>query len=393
PSRALAIDGNHLDRVFLHYGSGSFLLRDVTVRNGRNRATGTHLGVGGCIASAGYLTLDHSTVTGCYAGGEGAYGGAIYAYSLILSSSTLSHNIAYGVHIDALDVAAFGGAAFVYQIDFVASTITQNIAHHQVRPTRNGYDFGGGIATVRGGLVINTTIDSNYAYGRGGGLATFADVLISNSTISGNSAPHTGGGGLFIRYPALLDARNSTIADNTGRSGGGVLFTSSAAALESTIVSGNHASSGADMDGSQPVAIIGASDLVSTISPRISLPAGTLRGDANLMPLDNNGGPTRTHALRPGSAAVDAGNNASQLASDQRGQGFLRVIGPAADIGAFELGAGAQDSGRIPVPALSEGVAAVMFTLLAFAGLRTLRRRMDRCGAGHADRNAFLIRD
>ncbi len=375
PSRALVIDGNDLDRVFLHYGYGGFLLRDLTVRNGRNRATGTHLGIGGCIASAGYLTLDHSTVTACYAGGEGAYGGAIYAYSLILSSSTLSHNSAYGVHVDALDVAAFGGAAFVYQLDVVDSTITRNAAHHQLRALRSGYDFGGGISTVRGGLIINSTIDSNFSYGRGGGVATFADILVRNSTISGNSAPTTGGGGLFIRYPAMLEARNSTVTDNTGRSGGGILFTSQAASLQSTIVSGNHGGSGADVDGSRPVSIDGANNLVGTASFQVTLPAGTLRGDAELMPLSYNGGPTRTHALRPGSAAIDAGNNTSQLPSDQRGPGFLRVVGPAADIGAFELGAGGQDGGRIPVPAVSNGAAALLFTLLAFLGLRTMRRR------------------
>jgi hypothetical protein len=55
-----------------------------------------------------------------------------------------------------------------------------------------------------------------------------------------------------------------------------------------------------------------------------------------LLPLADNGGPTRTHALRAGSPAEDAGNNASGDPSDQRGTGFPRVIGPSADIGAFE---------------------------------------------------------
>ena len=133
-SRALSIDGNHADRVFLHYGYSRFLLRNLTVRNGYDRATGFHLAIGGCIASAGYLTLDHTTVTDCYAGGEGAYGGAIYAYSLIMSSSTLSRNEAYGVH-PAAGTAAFGGAAFVYQVDLVGSTVTGNHARHRLNPS------------------------------------------------------------------------------------------------------------------------------------------------------------------------------------------------------------------------------------------------------------------
>jgi hypothetical protein len=46
---------------------------------------------------------------------------------------------------------------------------------------------------------------------------------------------------------------------------------------------------------------------------------------------------TRMRALSPLSPAVEAGNDASGLATDQRGPGFARVIGAHADIGAFEL--------------------------------------------------------
>src|SRR5205085_446167 len=62
-----------------------------------------------------------------------------------------------------------------------------------------------------------------------------------------------------------------------------------------------------------------------------------------LGPLADNGGFTlpdgstiRTHALLAGSPAVNAGSNTLALAADQRGAGFVRVIGAAADVGAFE---------------------------------------------------------
>jgi len=55
----------------------------------------------------------------------------------------------------------------------------------------------------------------------------------------------------------------------------------------------------------------------------------------HLAPLADNGGPTRTHALLPGSAAIDAGD-AAGAAHDQRGEGFPRVLGASADIGAYE---------------------------------------------------------
>jgi hypothetical protein len=377
-THALAIDGNDYDRVLLHYGFGSFTIRNLTISNGRDRATRFHLAIGGCIASAGYLTLDHSVVSGCYAGGEGAYGGAIYAYSLLMAASTLAGNDAYGVHLDA-DMAAFGGAAFVYQIDMVGSTITGNIARHKFNPTRTDYEIGGGICTIRGGLVIDSTIDSNFAYGRGGGLATFGDILIRNSTISGNTTETTGGGGLFIRFPARLDASNTTVTDNAGPTGGGILFTSAGALLDSTIVAGNNALDGSEIAGTRTFALDGANDLIGPVTAAITVPTDTVETDnPGLQPLAYNGGPTRTHALRLDSAAIDAGNNASGLPSDQRGPGFARVVGAAADIGAFEFDASAGDGiARVPVPAFSGWAAALLLACIGALGIRAARRSND----------------
>jgi hypothetical protein len=47
-------------------------------------------------------------------------------------------------------------------------------------------------------------------------------------------------------------------------------------------------------------------------------------------------GRTRTHALLPDSPAIDMGSNVLTLHSDQRGDGFPRVNGVRADIGAVE---------------------------------------------------------
>ncbi len=65
-----------------------------------------------------------------------------------------------------------------------------------------------------------------------------------------------------------------------------------------------------------------------------------INGDPKLGPLQNNGGPTQTMALLPGSAAVDAANDAICAAApvanrDQRG--FFRTWGPHCDIGAYEM--------------------------------------------------------
>ena len=374
-SRAFTIDGNNADRVMLHYGAGGLLLKNLTLTRGRHIATGTNVGVAGCLASAGYVTLDHSTITNCATAGEGGYGGCVYAYSLILASSTLSACDALGTH-PTNETAAFGGAAFVYQIDLVESTVTGSRARHRAGSTRPSYDIGGGVVTVHGGLVIDSTIDSNFAEGRGGGLATFDDLLVRNSTISGNSAGTAFGGGLFMRNPAVLDARNSTISANRAPDGGGVFATSTQAALESTIIAGNSADSrgSADFSGSRGIAITGSNNLVGDAASNVTLPPDTLRGDPRLLPLAYNGGATRTHALRGDSPGVDAGNNDTSLASDQRGIGYPRVVGTAADIGAFEYDGLAPIPAGAPTPASVPSLAAwasgVLVALLAIAGFR-----------------------
>src|SRR5204862_7458763 len=53
--------------------------------------------------------------------------------------------------------------------------------------------------------------------------------------------------------------------------------------------------------------------------------------------LANNGGPTQTIALQPGSPLINAGSNPAGLASDQRGGPYLRTSGAGTDVGAFEV--------------------------------------------------------
>ena len=379
----LAIDGGDVDRVLIHPGTGQLVIRDLTIRHGRDRATGFDLAGGGCIASAGYVTLDHARVTECYAGGEGAYGGALYAYSLTMLASTMSANVAYGIH-DSAGTAAFGGGAFVYAIDLVDSTVTGNRAWHRDVPPRTSYDIGGGIISVRGGFVSGSTIDSNTSAQRGGGIATFGDLAVSNSTISGNVASLANGGGLLLRNPASLLMFNSTIAYNAAATGGGgALLSSSGAVMQSTLVSGNtSAAGGLQLHSTYAgVVVTGANDLVSGGGGAIELPPDTLIAPAGLLDLAANGGPTRTQALGPDSPAIDAGNNFANFTDDQRGAGFPRVRGAAADIGAYERDGNAAPTPPAPVPADSPTALAVLGMLLAILGF--FRRHVGaRAGLG-----------
>jgi hypothetical protein len=200
-------------------------------------------------------------------------------------------------------------------------------------------------------IVMNSTISGNsaicdgdmgqYTVGGGGGLSSWAlyPVEITNSTISGNTSS-TQGGGLYTRHSGIPVLANSTITDNSAPNGAGTADNGTTAyfpelATNSSIVAGNHLPGGAPLAEIISVhSITGANNLIG--SANVALPGDTLGGDPLLGPLADNGGPTLTHALLAGSPAIDAGSNLAGLTSDQRGEGYVRVYGAAADIGAFE---------------------------------------------------------
>ena len=365
---ALALDGNALDRVLIHPYGGVLSLRALTVRNGHDRATDFHVGGGGCIASAGYLEFDDVSIRNCYAAGIGAYGGAIYAYSLTLANSTLSGNVANGVHADA-GTAAFGGAAFVYRMQLVDSTVSGNRAGHQAQAGRISYDIGGAVAAVVGGSIRGSTIDSNFSQGRAGGIATFNPLDVSNSTISGNTAQNDIGGGVFLRWPSTLRLFNSTVtANHAALDGGGIWLNAPGSEFRSSIVSGNSSDIG-NRDNrygglATAFAIAGGNNLLGSASPLLSLTSDSLAGNARLGALAWNGGTSRTHALLDGSPAIDAGSNVDGLAHDQRGAAFPRVYGNGPDIGAFERQAAIPFADPAPIPTLSHWGLAVLAALL-----------------------------
>ena len=145
-----------------------------------------------------------------------------------------------------------------------------------------------------------------------------------------------------------MTINNSTITGNSADNGGGINNSSfSTLNLNGSIVANNTAASGPDIAG--PVSSGDYNLIKSTVGIFGSLP-GThnITGvDPVLGPLQNNGGPTETHALLAGSPAIDKGKNFTALTTDQRGAGYSRSFddsaipnaagGDATDIGAYEL--------------------------------------------------------
>jgi hypothetical protein len=136
-----------------------------------------------------------------------------------------------------------------------------------------------------------------------------------NCTLSGDSASGIGGGisNEGERGPAQL-ALGGTIL-NAGSSGENIFNNGG------TITSLGYNVSSDDSSGF----LTGPGDQINT--------------DPMLGPLQDNGGPTFTHALLPGSPAINAGDPSFTPPPffDQRGPGFDRVVNGRIDIGSFEL--------------------------------------------------------
>ncbi len=188
---------------------------------------------------------------------------------------------------------------------------------------------GGGIS-VSGGLVIeNSTISGNSAGTSGGGI--YGGATVKNSTISDNSAGTSGGG---IYGGATVE--NSTISGNSGTNGGGI-YNNSSLVVRNTILNAGASGENIFNDGGT-VTSLGYNLSSDDAGGYLTGPGDQINTDPLLGPLQNNGGPTFTHALLPGSPAIDAGdpNFSPPPFNDQRGCSFDRVFNGRIDIGSFE---------------------------------------------------------
>ena len=126
----LTIDGNHVDRVFLHTPSvtGTLTLSNVTVADGRTTADKAY---GGCIYSKGNVVLRNAVVTSCSAIGQSvAFGGGVVTFGNFTAySSVLSSNIANAqVGASGVTSAAAGGALAFGNMGLYGSVISGNTA-------------------------------------------------------------------------------------------------------------------------------------------------------------------------------------------------------------------------------------------------------------------------
>jgi hypothetical protein len=203
--------------------------------------------------------------------------------------------------------------------------------------------------------VTNSTFSNNHAAaphgaGNAGGIYNYAATLtVTNSTFSGNFANTAGpsrGGAIYNDGSATLTLNNSTFSGNSAYQGGAIYNGSATVTIRDTILNGGELGEN----------LYNSAGSVSSLGYNLSNDSGSgfltatgdqINTDPMLGPLQDNGGPTFTHALSTGSPAIDAGKNFTAETTDQRGSGFVRTFddpstanasgSDATDIGAFEV--------------------------------------------------------
>jgi hypothetical protein len=336
----LTIDGNFNDRVFRHTGASVLALYDLTISEGKYVSNATPYG--GCIYSTGSAKLYRVTVSGCLVVGQEtavARGGGIQvANSMLLDHSTITGNIAHGLNDGGAPYNVALGGGISVGGDFVAkySTISDNQA---IESDANHNSSGGGIAAFGNFGLTNSTISGNSAVAMGGVLiegGTGAEAHILASTIAENVAHAFSG--IYTQVPTTVANSTSAFSRATSTGGRGAVYSQhEPIELQSTIIAGNEQGTGGpnDLNGTSATVVTGADNLIT--SSTIAVPPDTITDCPHLNPLADNGGPTRTNALRIDSPALDHGNNNADLATDQRG--MARITGSSADIGAYEWNA------------------------------------------------------
>lgn len=314
-------------RIFFLETGGNLTLNSVSVNNGQSMEAGGGLYINtGATAIVSYSSFSNN--------GAGGGGGAIYSRgTLSVTYSTFSNNnqttISNGGGIlnsgGKLAIANsvftgnsggdYGGGG-VYsgggQLSIIDSTFASN------------YTFanGGAVSTSSNAVITGTTFSLNTSGQYGGGISSNGPLTVTNSTFSGNGASYGGG---VINNMGTAVVRNSTFSDNRAPSGGGGVYSANGAITLYASILANSADGG-DCSGT---VTDGGNNLVEDNT--CSFMGGS---DPALGPLGDYGGPTQTMPLGAGSPALNAGNNATCAASDQRG--VPRPQGLVCDIGAFE---------------------------------------------------------
>jgi hypothetical protein len=301
-----SLSGNYTfydkDGTAIH-NAGTMNLASCTITN-----NGISRGVGAGIFNSGNLTADYCTIAGNGAS-DGSAGGIFnLSGSVILRNCSVNYNGAFEA----------GGIQNEAWLAMTNCTLAGNHAGYSDGAQRGGGLFNNGFIALE-----NTTVSGNSATPAGIGAGIWNDgvIVLLNATIASN---HIGGSdcydpssGAGIYNSGVVRSRNSIIAAN---------FSNLPCAVQGLDFAGNLESLGHNL-------IQNASGWTN-----VGVGTGDIVGvDPTIGPLQDNGGPTWTHALFPGSPAIDAGDSTQWYAPTEDQRGVPRPQGLGVDIGAFEF--------------------------------------------------------
>jgi subtilisin-like proprotein convertase family protein len=326
-----------------------------------NRAIGLY---GGGIYNRGgasRLTLINSIVSGNRA--IGTDGGGIYnEHILIGSGSVITGNVAFGqgggIYNSTSGQLIFSSGSFYNNTTSNEGGALFNAGEASLDLTQTTDNVankagGGAYNAASSQLTIDTSaISNNTATGQqGGGIDNLGTLTVRQSALTYNVATVAQGGGLHNAGTA--DLTNVTISDNTGTSGGGIQNDSGTVQIKFSTVSNNtgvpalnNASGTVTTTNSILAQSAGAACGGTITSGTHNIDSGTSCGfspanldlsntNAQLGPLQDNGGNSLTRALAFSSPAVDTAANCPPPDLDQRAIG--RPQGNRCDRGAYEV--------------------------------------------------------
>jgi len=322
---SITVSGNQAVRGFVVNPGVTFNLSNLTVADGN---AGTTLSsVGGGIFNQGTLNVTN----GIFSGNGALHGAGIYV-DLGTASVTDSN------FINNYAIWEGGG---IYVNSAVVTMTNSNF-------NSNYAECGPAIHNAGTLSVTNTAVTGGRAQYCGGGIYNSGTLNLTNSTISGNYVDFGTGGGIF-NDAGTVTSTNTTITNNFAPFGGGAIINKTGTVtFTNSTLSGNQAEGIANVDGSIATFMntlmangYNCYNADSTLSGSNNLaddescgPGFTVSSSILLGPLTDNGGPTQTMALLPGSAAIDAGSDEDCPITDQRG--VSRPQGTHCDIGAYE---------------------------------------------------------